>query len=51
MKIEREKNERFVTDTDSNGKIIVESDSSLRRLAVKEVVKRAEIQTLVRPLS
>lgn len=50
IKIEREKNEKFVTDVDSNGKILVVSDSSLSRLAVKEVVKKAEISTLVRPL-
>lgn len=49
LKIEREKNERFVTDV-VGGRRIVESDSSDRRLAVKEVVKRAEISTLRRPL-
>lgn len=46
-KINRSNNERFVTDV-YNGKTIVVSDSSDLRLAVKEVVKRAEIFTLKR---
>lgn len=49
LKIEREKNEKFVTDV-VNGKTVIESDSSMRRLAIKEVVKRAEISNLKRPL-
>lgn len=49
LKIEREGNERFVTDV-YNGKTIIESDSSDRRLAIKEIVKQAEISTLKRPL-
>lgn len=50
LKIDREKNgQHFVEDFVDGRKIIV-SDSSSARLAVKEVVKRAEISTLVRPL-
>lgn len=49
LKIEREKNEHFVEDV-YNGRIIRESDSSDRRLAVKAVVKQASISTLKRPL-
>lgn len=50
LKIRRASNERFVTDTLEDGRVVVESDSSLRRLAVKEVVKLAEISALKRPL-
>lgn len=50
IKLERSKNEKFVTDTLPNGKVIVESDSSMRRLLVKEEVKQAEIKNLIRPL-
>lgn len=50
LKIERQKNEKFVKDTLSNGKVIRVSDSSLSRLAVKEVVKKAQISNLLRPL-
>lgn len=48
-KIKREENEKFVCDV-VNGKTVIESDSSMRRLAVKEEVKRAEISKLIRPL-
>lgn len=49
MKIAREKNgHHFVTDVLSDGTVISESDSSSRRLAVKEVVKQAEISNLRR---
>lgn len=47
LKIDREKNERFVTDV-YNGLQIVESDSSSRRLFVKNEVKLAQIQSLNR---
>lgn len=50
LKIKREDNERYVTDTLSNGRIVTESDSSMRRLAVKELVKIASISNLKRPL-
>lgn len=50
LKMERSKNEKYVTDTLSNGKVVVESDSSLRRLAVKEEVKKAQLKNLIRPL-
>lgn len=50
LKINREKNEKFVTDTLSNGKVICVSDSCDQRLAVKELVKTAQIQNLKRPL-
>lgn len=49
LKINREKNERFVTDV-YNGRVISESDSSDRRLAVKNEVKLAQIKNLKRPL-
>lgn len=49
LKINREKNEKFVTDV-YNGRIITESDSSTRRLLIKEEVKLAEIKNLKRPL-
>lgn len=47
LKIQREKNEHFVNDV-VNGRIIRESDSSQRRLLVKEEVKKAQISTLRR---
>lgn len=51
LKINREKNnKKYVTDVLSDGKIIIEPDSSDRRLAVKEVCKEAEVKNLVRPL-
>lgn len=49
LKIARERNERFVTDV-VDGRTVVESDSSYRRLFVKNEVKLAEISTLKRPL-
>lgn len=51
LKLERQrKNCYYVTDTLSDGRIVRESDSSDRRLAVKEVVKLAEISQLKRSL-
>lgn len=51
LKIKREKNSaRFVTDTLSNGKVVTVSDQSCDRLFVKEEVKKAQIQNLIRPL-
>lgn len=50
IKIQRSKNEKFVTDVLSNGKVIRVSDSSDRRLAVKEEVKKAQLKNLIRPL-
>lgn len=51
LKIAREKFGRiFTTDTLSDGRVIQVSESSSGRLAVKEVVKRAEIQNLKRSL-
>ena len=51
IKIKREdENIKYVTDTMSDGSIIRVPDSSDIRLLVKEEVKKAEIQTLVRPL-
>lgn len=47
IKSERSKNEKFVV-IDNHGLLV--SDSSERRLLVKEKVKRAEISGLVRPL-
>lgn len=47
IKIEREKNEKFVTDV-LNGKEILESDSSDRRLQEKEKTKRGQLQLLNR---
>lgn len=49
LKINRENNEKYVTDV-YNGRVITESDSSARRLAVKCEVKIAEIKNLKRPL-
>lgn len=48
LKIEREKNEKFVSDVLSDGKIIRVSDSCDRRLAVKEIVKAAQVSVLSR---
>lgn len=48
LKLEREKNQFFVTDTDQFGKVIRVSDSDGRRLLVKEEVKRAQISSLRR---
>lgn len=50
IKIQREKDAVHFVEDFVDGRRIIESDSSSRRLAVKEVVKRAEISTLVRPL-
>lgn len=51
MKIKREKDSiKFVDDVLSDGRRIKESDSSDRRLLVKEVCKNAEIKNLIRPL-
>ncbi|QCQ84848.1 replication initiator protein [Blackfly microvirus SF02] len=50
LKLKRSENEKFVKDTLSNGKVIVVSDSSDQRLAVKHLVKQAEISNLKRPL-
>lgn len=51
LKIEREKNgKHYVTDVLSDGRVIRVPDSCDARLLVKEVVKRAEIQNLKRPL-
>lgn len=51
LKINREKSSiKYVDDVLSNGKIIKELDSSSRRLAVKEIVKQAEISQLKRTL-
>lgn len=50
MKIQREKDAVHFVEEIVDGRVLIESDSSDRRLAVKEVVKRAEISTLVRPL-
>lgn len=50
LKINREKNsQNFVTDV-YNGKIIRESDSSMRRLACKAEVKEAQLKMLKRGL-
>lgn len=49
LKEKREKSERFVPNV-YNGKVYLESDSSYRRLAVKNEVKLAQIQNLKRPL-
>ena len=51
VKITRENNGyRYVDDVLSDGRRVRVSDSSGMRLLVKEVVKKAEISTLVRPL-
>lgn len=51
LKIDREKNgNHFVTDTLSSGRVITVSDSDTGRLAIKEMVKKASIQNLTRPL-
>lgn len=50
LKIKREKDAVHFVEDYVDGCKIIESDSSTRRLAVKEVVKRAEISTLRRPL-
>lgn len=47
LKIEREKNEKFVGDV-VNGKHIIVSDSSDRRLIVKNEYKESQIKTLSR---
>ena len=47
LKIKRESNEHFVEDV-YNGKVLIESDSSMRRLAVKNEVKLAQISSLRR---
>lgn len=47
IKIDREDNERFIS-TFSKGRIMIESDSSDRRLAIKEEVKQASIRNLRR---
>lgn len=47
IKIEREAKKRFCTDV-INGKTIIESDSSDRRLLAKEVTKEAQLKMLKR---
>lgn len=51
LKIDREKDSnRFVTDVLSSGRTVYVSDSSADRLLVKEIVKKAQISNLKRPL-
>lgn len=47
LKIEREKNEKFVVTDRKNGRDIVESDSCDRRLVEKEKTKMSQIGTLI----